>query len=96
MKKGIWVGLVILLVSSPAMAAPVCLERAQILRVLEESHGERVEYVGVVGTGEALMELLISESGSWSIMFTPPIGVSCIMAVGTGWQKKRNMKGSGI
>lgn len=101
MQKGLLIGLVCLMVSSSAMALPqpICLPREKLVEVLEKLYGEVVVYIGILGKGEALMEVWISEeTKTWSIMFTPPRGSSCIIATGREWQKSKHkgVKGEGI
>ena len=97
MKKGMCLVLFLVLVSLPALGAPICLPRDKLVKELKDKYGEVVEYIGILGKGEALMEIWVGENRSWSIMLTPPKGLSCIMAVGTDWQEARHkaIKGEG-
>lgn len=50
---------------------------------------------GVTGRG-ALVEVLTTEGGeTWSIIFTSPNGVSCLVASGEGWRTKE-LESTGI
>ena len=73
------------------VAAPVsaqqakCAPRAAILSSLGSSYSEAPVGVGVTQQG-ALVEVLASDSGSWSIIVSSADGVACLVAAGEGWR----------
>jgi len=77
-----------LLVSAPAMAQQqmACGDRSDLLGHLKEKFKESAAGVGMTGTG-TVIELMTSESGSWSLILTFPTGRSCLMATGDGWEQ---------
>lgn len=76
------------------MAAPVvvrqqvCVLHEDALERLEKGYGEVPVGMGI-SNYSALVELLTSPEGSWSILVTAPGGPACLAASGEGW---RNVK----
>jgi len=75
------------LLAGPAGAAAqgYCGERAALLRQLEASHREAPAARGLTGRGR-VVELLTSDSGSWTIIVTAADGTSCLVAAGEAWE----------
>ena len=72
--------------SGPVQAAPpACGDRAQILKTLEQRHEEMPSASGVSADG-AILEVLVSPDGGWTILVTYPKRPTCVLAVGEGWQ----------
>jgi len=72
--------------SGPARAAaPACGDRDEIVRTLEQRHEETPSASGVSADG-AVLEVLVSPDGGWTILVTYPKQPSCVLAVGEGWQ----------
>ncbi len=81
-----------LLVPWPAPAhawdeAP-CVKRSDFLKHLSSKYDEAPVAMGVTASGRVL-EVIVSESGSWTIIVTLPNGLSCGIASGEGWQAVR-------
>ena len=72
-------------VSAPAMAEAICGPRAAALEYLLERYGERPRAAGLAGDGR-VVELLVSASGSWTLLLVRPDGTACIAAGGEAWQ----------
>ncbi len=72
----------------PAMAQQQmpCAERSALVGELKEKYKEASQGVGMTGNG-AVMELMTSEGGSWSLVVTMPNGKSCLIATGSGWEQ---------
>jgi hypothetical protein len=76
------------LVSAPAnaeTARPVCGERAEILKRLEQRHAETPQALGLSADG-GVLEILVSPEGGWTILVTYPKRPTCVVAVGQAWQ----------
>ena len=76
------------LVSAPASAEtarPVCGERAEILKRLEQRHDETPQALGLSADG-GVLEILVSPEGGWTILVTYPKRPTCVVAVGQAWQ----------
>lgn len=74
--------------SGPAMAQQpmACAERSALIGELKDKYSESAQGVGLTGNG-AVMELLTSDKGSWSLIVTMPNGKSCLIATGDEWQQ---------
>ncbi len=73
------------LLSLPSLAQTVCGERGDFLRHLSGSYHERPAAISLVSDG-AVLEVLTSEKGSWTIIVTRPDGTSCVVAAGEAWE----------
>lgn len=63
-----------------------CLERAQVLDLLENRFGETRRAMGVA-QGNAVVEVFASDtSGNWTITVTLPNGMMCLLASGHGFE----------
>ncbi len=88
-KRGRWIAVAILLAAiflvSPALAQTVCGKRSDIVARLEFGYEEFQSSAGIAANGN-LVEVFASKKGNWTIIFTKPGGVTCLMAVGEHWQ----------
>ena len=84
--SGIVLGLFILLIAFPAIAAGNCGKRANLLQHLKHKYGENPVAIGVTDSG-GVVEILASENGStWTLIVTMPNGKTCVMATGKHWE----------
>ena len=66
-----------------AEASP-CLDRSVMIDILITNYGEQLAEVREI-KGKGLLEFHVSpKDGTWTVLLTYPIGVSCILAVGEG------------
>jgi hypothetical protein len=67
-----------------------CAPRDAIAGVLAAQYGESVQAAmigGRPGTGVGFVEMFANlESGSWSLVFTPPGGLTCLIAAGSDYR----------
>jgi hypothetical protein len=71
---------------SAAQAQIACGEREAVVQQLSETHREVRKGSGLASQS-ALFEVWASTTtGSWTILKTTPNGMTCVMAVGQGWQ----------
>lgn len=83
-------------VSAPSSRGP-CGPRNVVVRQLQEGYGERLAALGIAQGGGAVVELYVAEDGdTWTLLHTLPIGVSCLMATGQGWEMARAALGPGL
>ena len=69
-----------------AQAQMVCGTRDSVVANLGDKYGEVRRGAGLTGT-TAIFEIWASEAtGTWTILKTTPNGITCVMAVGEGWQ----------
>jgi hypothetical protein len=68
-----------------AQAQQICMDRVNVLKILDQKHKEAPASLGVTVSGE-VVEVLVSEKGTWTIIVTTPNGVSCLVAAGESWE----------
>lgn len=71
---------------SSANAEQICAPRDATLSQLKEKFEEKVSGRGLAVNGTRMIELFVSEKGSWTLLVSDPNGHSCIMASGQHWQ----------
>ena len=74
------------IVFSASAQAAFCGQRDQIKKLLTDRYQESSRGVGLV-SDKGVVELYISETGTWSILMTTPTGSTCIVAAGHTWQE---------
>lgn len=81
--------LVTLSVAAPVLAQsqqPPCGPRKTVVEQLGREYSEVPVNRGITAEG-ALMELLASPSGSWTLLISLPNGKSCLAAAGESWEE---------
>lgn len=76
------------LLAWPVMARAqggLCLPRADAIAKLAQNYQEQQVGIGVTTRGSSLVELYVSERGTWTILMTRADGISCITAAGENW-----------
>ena len=71
--------------SGSAAAAPMCGDRDEILKSLQQRHDESPTALGLSADG-GVLEVLVSPEGGWTILITYPKRPTCVVAVGEAWQ----------
>jgi hypothetical protein len=89
-KRILFIGTLVLgvaaVVDTAAAQSMACGHRAEIVASLGGKFGETRHGGGLAGPS-AIFELFASEkTGTWTILRTGANGMSCVMAVGNGWQ----------
>ena len=85
-----------MVVATPSIAQTVCGKRAEIVERLNTGYQELQNSAGIAANGN-LVEVFASKKGNWTIIFTKPGGMTCLMAVGENWQViKEPFKVSGL
>jgi hypothetical protein len=70
----------------------MCGERSQVIAELDQQYREKPMAVGQVD-GNAVVEILVSESGTWTILATGTDGQSCIVSAGEGFESTTLVRG---
>lgn len=70
---------------SSAAAETLCGSRETVLKQLASEYQEAPVGIGLASNG-AVVELLTSRSGTWTILVTSPRGSTCLMGTGEAWQ----------
>lgn len=73
-------------VAAPALAENLCTERGTLVETLKKRYAELPVSKGLSGSGHVL-EVYVSEAGSWTILVTRPTGESCILSAGENWHQ---------
>ena len=71
-----------------ADAQQVCSPRHEAMLQLEKQFSEQVAGRGLATNGKQMLEVLVSETGSWTVLVSDPQGRSCVVANGENWQAK--------
>ncbi len=74
-----------LLPLGPALAEVPCAERGEIVKKLSDEYKEKAQAVGVINPN-AVVEVFVSENGTWTIIATGTDGKSCVLSAGEGWE----------
>ncbi|MCP4900059.1 MAG: hypothetical protein GY906_24075 [bacterium] len=78
---------VLLIVMMPALAQAQirCAPHAAIVEVLLRKHQETIVGIGLEQGGHTVLELFTSPKGSWTIVETNMMGLSCATRAGDNW-----------
>ncbi len=71
---------------SSANAEQFCAPRDRAVIQLEKQFGEMISRRGLAANGKRMIELLVSEKGSWTVLISDPNGRSCVLTSGENWQ----------
>ncbi|MGB0507269.1 MAG: hypothetical protein ACPGGK_13835 [Pikeienuella sp.] len=63
-----------------------CAQRTQLVKQLENSHGERQQNIGLQQNAGVIETFANTDTGTWTIFITLPSGVSCLIAAGEAFQ----------
>ena len=85
MKRTLKVSLVASLLVLAGAAQAECLPREEVIASLQQDYGETAKGLGLSNRGPWVMELFVSDTGSWTILVTRSNGLSCIAASGENW-----------
>lgn len=87
-------GLLLTLLATPALAQGPCVDRSDFLKHLAGTYDELPVAMGLTSRG-AVLEVTVSEGGSWTIIITKPDGMTCGLAAGIGWETLKQKKDEG-
>lgn len=62
-----------------------CLPHDVAVSKLAQGYGEHRVGLGIGSAGNAVYELYVADTGTWTILVTRPNGLSCIAASGDSW-----------
>ena len=89
MRKAVLSSALIVAVASfslPTQAQMICGLRDDMGKMLDQRFAEQPKAAGLAG--EQIVELLVSENGSWTILITSADGRSCVVTGGEEWTEK--------
>lgn len=64
--------------------APACGSHDVVVQSLADKFREKPQSVGVIND-DTVLEVFVSDAGTWTILVTDTDGQSCIMSAGEGW-----------
>lgn len=64
--------------------APTCGPRTVVAQSLAEQYREKPQSIGVVDD-KTVVEVFVSDAGTWTIIATDTNGNSCVLSAGEGW-----------
>ncbi len=70
----------------PASAQSACGKRIDLVKIIAGKYKELPRALAIAGESN-LLEVYVSETGSWTILITRPPGVACIVAAGQSWEE---------
>jgi hypothetical protein len=71
--------------ATPSPAADFCANRAEMVQSLSDKFKENPTAIGQID-GSAVIEVFVSEKGSWTILATGTDGKSCVLSAGEGFE----------
>lgn len=71
--------------SLPAEASMACGPHKKLTKALTGKYKEARKGLGLVAS-RRVMEVFVSDTGSWTLVMTDLNGVSCIIAAGHSWE----------
>ena len=77
---------VLFLTAISVNAQQVCIPRDRAIVELKNQFKENASARGLAANGKRMIELFVSEKGSWTMLISDPNGLSCFMANGENWQ----------
>jgi hypothetical protein len=70
--------------AAPAGAAAQCAARADIIKALGDNFHETEAGRGLINPN-VVLEIFVSDKGSWTVLASDTKGQSCVLSVGEGW-----------
>jgi len=75
-----------LVLTATSAGAAMCSSYDKFSAFLSGKYKESPRAVGLVAN-KRVMQIYVSEKGTWSILMTSPQGTSCLIAAGDNWEK---------
>ncbi|HWK68550.1 MAG TPA: hypothetical protein VNS34_26805 [Rhizobiaceae bacterium] len=71
-------------IHSTAAQGPSCGPHEAVVKSLAEQYREKAQSVGMIDS-KTLLEVFVSDAGTWTIVVTDTAGHSCVLSAGEGW-----------
>lgn len=81
--------------TAPLAALQMCGARVDIVQKLSDHFNESPMALGIVNQ-DAVVEVFVSDNGSWTILATGTDGNSCVVSAGEGWQSTTIVAGQDV
>ena len=72
--------------SATAGQSVPCDDHDKVVAALDSKYAEKPASIGLSNDG-SVIEVFVSDDGTFTIVMTLPIGVSCFMAAGDNWEQ---------
>ncbi len=82
-------------ISGEPAYAQACSKHKDIVENLKNKYQEKQQGYGLIG-GVAIMELFVSDKGTWTIIITQQNGIACIVAAGNDWEQLPEIAGNEV
>lgn len=79
------IGGLLTVTATSASANTFCADRAEMVKSLSDKFKENPAALGQVNA-DAVIEVFVSEQGSWTILATGTNGKSCVLSAGENWE----------
>ena len=79
------IGGLLVISATPSPAMNFCADRAEMVKSLSDKFKENPAAVGQINAS-AVVEVFVSENGSWTILATGTDGKSCVLSAGEGFE----------
>ncbi len=79
--------------SNGASAQEACGPREQVVKMLEQRHGEAPVSMGLAMNGSVVEVFSTVDGTSWSLLMTMPDGRTCMIAAGESWMSVTQISG---
>ncbi|MGI9482043.1 MAG: hypothetical protein ACR2OR_06770 [Hyphomicrobiales bacterium] len=75
----------------PAMSMAACAPHGAVIKSLSGKYNETRKAYGLAG-GKQMLEIFVSEKGTWTVVVTNLEGIACVIAVGDSWEDAPKVK----
>lgn len=79
----------LILATQAGWAEPGCAPRAKVLEALAQTFGETRRSIGLVANAQVMEVFASAETGTWTLIFTRPDGLACVIASGKAYEAVR-------
>jgi hypothetical protein len=79
------IGGLLTMAATPSPANTFCAERTEMVKSLADKFKENPAAIGQINS-DAVIEIFVSEKGSWTILATGTDGKSCVLSAGENWE----------
>lgn len=88
MKALITATAVMAMIATQAQAQPprFCAPRESVVGRLASQYGESRQSIGMGERGMVIETFASSDTGTWTITMTSPVGITCLVASGQSWE----------
>lgn len=88
LKTPLFITLGLLALATPAAAERSCAEHDKLAAVLAEKYAEHPVAMAISGKAseQNVLEIFVSQKGTWTALKTNKEGMACILGAGEGWK----------